>query len=155
MWTIEPYHGAGSLRFGSSQKEAERRLGPPASVKANFLGGLTERRGETDPILTFAEGQLSEIEFLPSIPGVRIGGIDIFGEDPFIVLSRLYTLAGSAYAGVGSVLFLPLGVNTTGFIDLKTLRWRSDPDERSLTVFRKGQFDFLLEDMSPWVIPSL
>lgn len=155
MWTIESYVGIGPLRLGASRDEVERLLGPARKAGATFLGGLRERRSPSDPICTFTEGRLVEVEVSPSVPGVTIATIDVFGENPQIVLSKLHDLNGGALAGMGSVLFKTLGVNTSGFIDLKTLHWRSDPDERSLTVFAQGQFDFLLPDLSPWTIPSL
>lgn len=151
-WTIHPYEGMGPLRFGMSRTEVAAILGSAVSAKTTFTGSLTERRGEADPICTYVSDRLAEIEVGPATSGLRIGETDVFGDDPFQVLLALYKTNGGALAGLGSVLFLGLGINTTGFIDLKTLRYRAEPDERSLTLFQKGQFDSLLDDYAPWTI---
>jgi hypothetical protein len=151
-WTIVPLKGLGALQFDMSRRAVEGILGQPQKQKKSFTGSVREMRGVVFPILTYEEDRLVEIELRPEVPGVMFGTMDIFRSDPFQVLQELHLANNGALAGLGAVLFLNLGINTTGFVDLKTLRFRDTPDERSVTVSRKGQFDSLLENFSPWKI---
>jgi hypothetical protein len=146
-WTVLPKQGLDPMQFGMTRYACEDLLGPGRGMKT-FTGSWREIRGPRMPILTFVGDLLVEIEVLPQVQNVRFEGMDVFATDPTVVLREFYRSNKGALAGVGSVLFLELGINTTGFIDLKTLRFRNNPDERSITVFKSGQFDGLLENYS-------
>ena len=151
-WTVHPGQGLGPLQFGMSRNACADMPGPGRGMKT-FTGSWREVREASLPILTFADDQLVEIEVLPEIQDVRFAGIDIFASDPVAVLREFYRANKGASAGTGSILFLGLGINTTAFIDLKTVRFQSDPDERSITLFKRGQFDGLLSDYSDFRMP--
>jgi hypothetical protein len=137
--------------------KAERALGPPLHSDLQFDESIRESRAITLPRLSYGAGGLDTIEGDHETIGVRFEELDVFVDDPEVVVRRLYDRNGGALAGGGDLLFLKLGINTGGFLDLATGRFKrhdDDQDEyRTLAVFAPGMFDALLEDMRPIALP--
>lgn len=160
-WTIYPNVGLGPLRFGMSPEQARTAapwLGVPHHVDQEFDGSVREARGVELPSIGYAGGRLIDVDCSAHVAGVTFEGVDVFATEPAHVLRRLYALNGGALAGLGSVLFLKLGINTGGFFDLDTGRFATlDPETKSyrtLAVFAPGMFDELATEMTPITFPA-
>lgn len=160
-WTIVPNQGVGRLRFGMTPAEALAampEIGEPERTLTEFDGTLIEDRGTTLPKLAFADGRLRDVDFNGPVEGVRFEDLDIFAAPSEIVMQRLFARNGGALAGLGSVLFLTLGINTGAFFELETYTFSPEPAApgvyRTLAVFAPGAFDDLLGDFKPLRLPQ-
>jgi hypothetical protein len=159
--TIHPREGMGALRFGMSPQEvvrAEPALGPPHRSKPRHDGSLREFRGLGAPSLGFVNDRLNDIECPADTPGVRFEDLQVFEADPRAVLHRLSERNGGALIGLGSVLFVNLGINTGGFYNTDNKRFFNPAfdleDNRTIDVFAPGAFDDLLDEFEPFSLPS-
>lgn len=160
-WTIHPNLGLGPLRFGMTPEQvlaAAPGLGAPQQVDREWDGSVREARGVALPSIGYAEGRVLDIDCSAHVAGVTFEGMDVFAVEPARLLRRLFELNGGALAGLGSVLFLKLGINTGGFFDAEAGRFAMpDPTARSyrtLAVFAPGAFDDLAGEMAPITFPA-
>jgi len=157
-WTIYRGIGIGPLRLGMSPAEVAAVLGEPENSNREFDGSVREHRTAA-PILGYVDGRLTDIDAGADLRGVRFEELDVFAASPETVVRRLFDRnGGKALAGLGSVLFLSLGINTGGFYDADAGRFIApDEDEgrdRGLAVFAAGSFDAMLDEMRPVSLPA-
>lgn len=154
--TIHPHQGVGPLRFGMAPEDAVRAmpaLGQPHRTKTRFDGSIREFRNLADPSLAYVDGKLRDIECTARVPRVFFEDLEVFAVDPKRLVERLYLRNGGALFGLGSLLFVNLGLNTTGFyIADKKAFFAFRPDEedtRSVDAFAPGAFDALIPEFEP------
>ncbi len=54
---IQPYIGIGDIKFGMRPVDVDNLIGPPSSVKKDFLGERTEYRRDNGLLVTYSENQ--------------------------------------------------------------------------------------------------
>ena len=155
-WQIEPLVGLGPLKFGMTRAEVGAILDPIHSVddfSDDYLGGKREFRGLYVPVISYTGADVNRITATGFEVGWRVKEVyldefDIFEHPSKDVLQFLEHKSGAALAGLGFVLFDPLGINTSGFFDEKQGSFfdvrGGEQDERNLALFPKGAFDSLL-----------
>lgn len=137
-FTLEPHVGALPIRFGMSQNEVSRVLGPPKRVTTNFL---EEREEQWDSVFIRYSGSGGVID-LSLVPPATLhfhGNELLNAPDPIVVL------LGSdpdPFEWVGSVIFLAIGVSLTGYHD-------GDHSERAITIFAPGRYDDYRSQLTP------
>ncbi|MFA5539382.1 MAG: hypothetical protein WCZ72_03685 [Gemmobacter sp.] len=154
-WDIRPYDGLGPLRLGMSPAEvaALPEMGAPEAVDTAFDGSVVEFRGLFRPACNFAGGRLVVIDTGWRVQGVRFGGAELYRLDPAEAMRLLERAAGGASLDMGTVFFMAIGVNASGFWLEQERRFR-DPvrdgqDDRGIAVFARGVFDEFLPEHQP------
>ncbi|RIK70311.1 hypothetical protein DCC62_22850 [candidate division KSB1 bacterium] len=142
---IKTYIGVGNVRFGMKPEEVAKVFGTPDKTTKNFLKEKIEYRNKSGLVATYSltDGSLIELGFRPIILSLRFKGIRIF-EDPYDeVFKKLLHEDSNPYQSLGIVVLLNLGIALTGFL-------QEDEDDRSVTIFSKGRWDFLKEELEPF-----
>lgn len=157
-WTIEPYVGAGPLKFGMSPADVAAILGPPEStseISASFaLAGqddmaeafrdrTTEVRVGADrktilPKLDYVKGKLVSIDFSPSTRDLELNGTRLFKLKPKERIVQLIESSGTVFQSFNGYIFLDFGLSMASVENA-----RSNP---TICVFAKGDFDSLIKD---------
>jgi hypothetical protein len=138
---IRPYEGAGPVNFGMNREEIHGLLGLPNLGWTMPNGTLVD--SWNDFIIRYATDsqRASEIEFAET-SGIRFDGIELF-RDPN-ALSKLVTTDGAPLEGVGSIIFLSLGISTSAnLVNPKAV-------ERTVCVFSRGKWDRFLSRLVPY-----
>lgn len=162
QWIIQPGVGLGPWRFGMSTHDVARHSGALPPVRHGFEafdGSWTEDRGLGVPTCGYRHGRLGWIGTDRHVPDVTLEATPAYGNEPEGVVEHLYQLNGrNALIGLGSLLFLQIGVTTTGFLDDEGARvlqpGLGDEDYRTLALFSPGAFDAVLDQFQPWVLPT-
>lgn len=136
---IKPYVGAGGIAFGMTRDQVGTILGDPIRVGKNILGERDELR-EGIRVTYSTDGGVVEIGIFPPAEAVY-EGINLFDTvDPISVLLRDDPEPSES---VGFLVFLRLGVTVTGIHD-------HDDAQRAVTVFVRGRWDRMRENLRPW-----
>lgn len=133
-WEILPFSGMGPIRFGMSPVQVADIIGEPDAIDEEDDGYRREFRSENLPVISYQDGQVSEIEAFREVEGVTLAGRAIFGEPGLEVMRFLEEQNGGAMANVGTVLFNDIGI-TCGRLD------ESPKEDHSITVFSRGLWD--------------
>lgn len=157
-WTIEPYVGAGPLKFGMSPAEVAEILGPPEStskISASFaLAGqddmaeefkdrTTEVRIGADkktilPKLDYVREKLVSIDVGPATKELELNGTKLFKLKPKERIEHLIESSGTVFQSFNGYIFLDYGLNMASAENA-----RSNP---TICVFATGEFDSLIKD---------
>jgi len=142
---IKPYIGVGDLRFGMDRAKVEQLIGTASRQKKGFSGETTEYRRDNGLLTTYDSGtnELVEIGFSRNILELQYEDVEIFVEPPKDVFKKLASLDGNPYENVGFIVLLKLGITLTGFHD-------DDINQRAVTVFTRGRWDDLMQDLKPF-----
>ena len=131
---IRPYEGALPITFGMSVQEVHSHLGEPEAVHSSW-----DDSGHShywlNSCVNFAfdnNGRLNHCGFCPAAYTLLLDGRNIWLPDshsdpnPFLL-----SLDAKPIEHVGFLIFLELGVTTTGYHD-------DDPAQYAVTAFRRG-----------------
>lgn len=142
---IKPHIGVDDIRFGMTQNEINKLLGPPDAVIINDLHELEEFRENMTAIYSNStEPKLVEMGFNRRCSKLSLNNIKLF-EPPYKQrLSELYEIDGCAFIDVGTVVFKNIGISTSGFLD-------NVIDDIALTIFETGRWDDIIIEMNPFV----
>jgi hypothetical protein len=145
---IEPYVGVGPLRFGMTPVQVHQAAGDPSYVN-HAASGTKNKTREEYPFggALLYEGppddrRLVEMTFYSDCEDLAYGDIHVFRARPRAVFQALLAADPGAGEYVGVVIFLALGVSTTGFPG-------ADKGELSLTAFERGRMDEFLPLLRP------
>lgn len=137
---FEPYVGPLPLRFGMDSAEVSKALGlsPQYSRPPNDYGGARDDYGDLG-VNFDQDGKAAEFCFAPSsYISLVYSGTTIIGpgaiSDPVSVFKKVDP---SPIDLLGFLVFVGIGVNTTGYHD-------GDKSQRAINVFRKGFWDRVL-----------
>ena len=86
--------------------------------------------------------KVNHIGFGRQMLNVQFEGLNIFKEEPMLVLKNLSLKDGKPYFYLGSVVFLNLGISTTGF-------YEDDISKKAISLFKKGAWDKRISKMKP------
>ncbi|MCY0916346.1 hypothetical protein [Massilia antarctica] len=144
---IQSYVGVGKLHFGLSQGEIAQLIGASTRQKKGFSGELTEYRRENGLLTTYDRDtkKLIEIGFSRNILELEYVNKKLFTDPPFTIFSELIKLDGQPYESLGFIVLLNLGITLTGFHD-------GDVNQQAVTVFARGRWDDLLNELKPFAI---
>lgn len=146
---IQPYIGIGDIKFGMRPVDVDNLIGPPLSVKKDFLGERTEYRRDNGLLVTYSENQgVVEIGCSRNIIELEYDKNVIFAYSPLQVLKELVKIDRAPYEVVGFIVLLDLGMTLTGFHDGAT-------EQMAVTVFAKGRWDDELPNMKHFDIEKL
>ncbi len=150
MWNIQPLVGLGRLKFGLKQSDVAQldNLGPVTATHPVIDGSVNEFRTIDVPVCNYTDGILTAIDTNWRVPEVTFEGIDVYKTEPLVILQLLEKKNGGALAGLGSILFLNLGINVGGFYDEETGKVADlnieASDNRGVGLFTKSAFDKFL-----------
>ena len=88
-WVIRPASGVGALDFGMSASEVASALVEPIGHGPRGFWSRYETRALLEPTLAYDQAGLAEIEFASRIPSLMLDGLNVFFDDPLIVLQRV------------------------------------------------------------------
>lgn len=144
---IQPYVGVGDIRFGLTQSEIEKLLGPADSQNKGFRGDFKQYRRDNGLITTYdrSTNKLVEIGFSQNITELEFENEKIFSVPPLDILCKLIKLDGAPYERLGFIVLLKLGVTLTGFHDGAT-------EQKAVTVFVHGRWDDQIAKMKPFYL---
>lgn len=123
-FNIEPYIGAGPIKFGMTKAEVSKILGKPEHSAKNSIGLLVERRGAVK-IRYNDKGKANEISFLDTV-SVIFDGQDLFNSPQGLKFLQTKEKPIDKY---GFKVFFSLGIAVTGISKKK--------EDKTLTVFAK------------------
>ncbi len=137
---ILPYTGALPIRIGMSAEDVHSLLGIPERISTLWdKSGCSHSWTDPDLNIGFTNNNtVNHVGFVPNSVSVSLNGTAIWKAnscvDPNPVL-----LQYDAYPRecVGFLVYLDLGITTTGFHD-------DDPSQHALCVFGRGAYDGLL-----------
>jgi hypothetical protein len=135
---IEPYIGAGSIKFGASEVNVIAQCGVPIRSALNrFDENVLDYDERT---ITIAQNGVVEIGFVPQ-QGITLRGLDLFNDKKAFL--ELCLQDGQALEFVGFVILPRFGVTFTGF--------HAGPEEdKAVTVFARGRWDRFRADARPF-----
>jgi hypothetical protein len=142
---IQPYVGAGPLRFGMTRKQVEDVLGPPEKTKRILFRNEKQefrRQSGLQTVYSASDETLVEISFYAN-QSVSFDGMDIFHTPGKNMIKRLAEADSKPLETVGISVFLNLGIAMTGFLQ------DEEPGQKSISVFAKGRWDSEIEDLKP------
>jgi hypothetical protein len=142
-FNLEPYEGAGCIRFGMKRPQLHKLLVAPERSRKMRSGEIEDRW--QDYMVRYSQDaeEVVEIEFKDNA-SVECKGINVFTDpDAF---RKLVSLDGEALLGTGTVVLLNLGISTWNLDDL------SSP--RSLCLFCRGRWDDIKHRLTPYIITS-
>ena len=163
-WNVLPLIGLGPVMLGMQPAQVASVLDPlgPISrtIKEDALS-FSESRSLNQPFVTYENGTVCSIDTRPFMKNVLYEGIDVFISDPLTIVKTLQKNNKGLRYAVGSYMFLSLGILLNGYAnpgsDGMSVFDESDdnydPDERSLTIWKAGAFDRLLDEFT--LIPDL
>lgn len=134
---IDPYTSVGPIKFGMSELDVRAALGEPASISKDRRDNDVMRYEGIK--VTVAPHGVTEVALLPTVP-VTLRGIKIFSSSS--AFTDLCELDGDPQIVVGFVVLLNLGIALTGFHD-------QDESQKAVTVFERGRWDVLRDQMAP------
>jgi hypothetical protein len=141
---LQPYEGAGALRFGMSVFEAESFLGSPKSIFHTMTFAGESREYETATLGFNSLGQLVHIGFCERDPVQLVcKDVDVFGASA--ALQELARLDGKPFTFVGFVYLLELGLQLGGF-------HQSADEGKTVSMFERGRYDIKLLKFKPLVL---
>ncbi|TRW99419.1 hypothetical protein FNJ84_01720 [Paracoccus sp. M683] len=157
-WTISPYLGVGELKFGMSQANVARLLGPAVTItqakdipflepedyeglysheEVRAYGG--EDYEKTMPTVAYLDDSAVSFTFFEVHQTLNIGGIPFFDGLPRDNILRLKDMSQSiVHAGEESYFFMDLGIT---LLDENMFDF-SD----TVIVFARGQYDRFIRD---------
>lgn len=132
---IVPYQGVGQLKFGMSQTDVFTVIGAPEMVDHDD-DEIREYRRENGLQTVYSQetDKLVEIGLSRNIIELGFDGLQLFVEDPIVVLKHLVKLDPNPYELHGFVVFLGLGMTLTGFHD-------GTEEQKAITIFERGRWD--------------
>ncbi len=134
---IVPYTGALPLRFGMSSEDVHSALGKPHLISTLWnKSGFSHSWDSPELNVGFTnDNKLNQVGFAPRSIALSINGIRIWSpqdfDDPNPILLHFDP---NPRAFVGFLVYLEIGVTTTGFHD-------NDPTQYALCVFPRGAYD--------------
>ena len=135
-----PYVGVGSIRFGMTPEKVAAVLGKPDSTTTSGRGELEEHRSEMTLRYDSEGNELVEISLYPD-SGLNLDGENLYGSTD---LTRyLLSKDPNPVECFGFLLFLKLGIATTGFHD-------EDEDQEAISIFKKGLWDSMRDNFTPF-----
>lgn len=141
---ITSYVGVGPLKFGMTKGEVHKILGEPLSVEKSLFSEETkEFWSENGLQLTFSETgeSLLEISLSPNLPDVQLNGLKLFEVPGAHAFKVLHEWDNAPLSIAGANIFLKLGLAAGGFLE-------EDDNDKSVTVFAKGRWDWLSKKRS-------
>ena len=129
---LQPYEGAGPLRFRMTREEVHGLLGAPNRSWSTRCGNVAESWPEV-VIRYETEAQcIIEIEF-KSTARIEYQGINLFEDST--AFRRIVALDGAALQGTGTVVLLRLGISTGEDLADAT------SSDRTVCLFKRGLWD--------------
>ena len=143
--SIVPYTGVGALRLGLPPEEIHALLGAPRVKRPQ---GSKLREMYADGIACTYEGApdrlgLVEIGFAKTVRDLNYAGVRLFELPPQRALERLIQDDPDVAEALGFLIFLHLGVATSGF-------HAAQQEELAVTVFARGRWDAHRPAMRPF-----
>lgn len=153
-WDIRPYNGLGPLYFGMKPAEvaAIPGMGDPDRSYPAYDGSLVEFRGIDMPMCNYTGDGLTTIDTSRRVADVWFGEVNIYQMPPRDVLQMIERASGLALVGLGTILFMGIGLNVGGFYFEETntvFDPTTDQDDRGVALFQRGAFDALLAEYKP------
>jgi len=139
-YVLEPYVGAGTVRFGMPRAEVSALLGVPDVVDSSGLGELNEYYGAFRVAFDAADETVVELGFTPECD-VVFDRISLFAVDDPITFLRKFDPQPRLLFGF--LVFQRLGLTITGFHD-------GDVSQRAVCLFTRGRFERFANDMTPY-----
>ena len=135
-----PYRGASPIHFNMCVADVEATLGPPDNVSENSLGERDEARGSIGIRYSSDDGYVAEIALM-SDSSLFFKGKDLLADPP--PLAFLLQCDPQPLEFLGFLVFLKLGITTTGFHD-------NDAAQKALTIFRQGRWNDYADHFVPY-----
>ena len=123
-FNIDPYIGAGPIKFGMTKAQVAKILGKPEHSGKTYTGRTDERRGPI-AIRYNKKGKVDEISFLDTV-SVTFDGQDLFNSPKGLKFLETKEKPVSSY---GFKIFFSLGIAVTGISKKK--------EEKTVSVFAK------------------
>lgn len=139
-FTLRPYIGADPVTFEMTVKDVAKVLGPAKQVRTTDLDERDEVRGKVSVRYSSSDGKAIELAFLPGAT-LLFQSHDLFTEEH--IVDFLIQHDTQPFECLGFLIFLKLGITLTGFHD-------QAESQRAITVFRRGRWDELREEMTPF-----
>lgn len=137
---LTPYVGVGLIRFGMTPEEVDALLGQPESTSTSGRGEREEHRGEITIRYGSKANGVVEISF-GSDSGLNLDGEYLYNSTDLTNYLRSKDM--KPVECFGFLLYLNLGVATTGFHD-------EEKDQKSIAVFQKGRWDSMKDSFTPF-----
>lgn len=139
---FNPYVGVGPIRFGMTPLEVEKALGKPDSTSISGRGETEEVRGEITVRYDSESNDVVEVSFGPD-SGLKFQNEYLYSSSD---LTKYLTSKDSQPVECfGYLLYLNLGIAATGFHD-------NDEDQRAISVFKKGRWDSMKDNFTPFTM---
>ena len=140
-FVLEPYVGAGKVRFGMRRSDVSALLGVPDVVDLSGLGERNEYRGALRVAFQASDETVAELGFTPECD-VFLRGVPLFSTDDPVAFLR--GIDARPQLLFGFLIFQALGLTITGFHD-------RDVSQRAVCLFAKGRFDRFSADMTAYM----
>ena len=141
---IQPYFGTDIVKFDMTPAEVVQALGVAENQSTNHQGKLVEFRSYMN-VAYSSEKRVDHIGFGRQMQEVYLGKINIFFDDPKVVLTELIGLDSEVFLYLGFLFFFKLGFSLTGFHD-------GDEDQKALALFTQGHWNSRKSKMKPFVL---
>jgi hypothetical protein len=140
-----PYRSIDGLCFGATQEDAENIFGSGLFSKQNRDGELEVHFD--DKVLRFSasDGRFRECT-IPRGVELLLDGVPVDWSSSSLV--ELCRMDGAPFEYFGTIVLFNLGIAVTGLA-------QEEESDRSLTFFRRGDWDELRSDMKPLDLSGL
>lgn len=146
-YAIDPLIGVGEVKFGMTAAQVSSLIGAPdESDLDEDSNEIREYRRENGIQAVYSENakELVELGFGTNIVELNYDGVPLFTASDRAVYDRLLADDSNPYTLHGFIIFLEIGVTLTGF-------FKSDNDDKAVTVFKKGRWDPLRPEMKKFI----
>ena len=118
IWIIAPTEGVLPVRFGDTLETVASitQLGEIEKSMPSEPDTITEFRALNEPTISYRDDQVFYIAVGHRTPNVKFGKVDVFGQEPRLVLQAFEAVNGSpGFVQLGQVVFEALNVTLEGF----------------------------------------
>lgn len=145
VFEIYPKKGAGVINFGMKKDEVNNLLGVSDDYIIDNNHRLIEFRSDMNISYTVdPDGRVFHIGFSKGMNFVTFDSVNIFHDNPDVVIKKLIEYDNCPYLSLGMVFFMKLGITLTGFHD-------DDSDQKSLVVFNHSEYEQYIDDMELFI----
>lgn len=140
IFDLHPNVGINNVKFGMRAEQVAAELGKPEEAWENDNNELVEYRSFLNITYSSKDKRVTHFGLDRKMKFVMFFGINVFHDNPDILLKKMMTMDRTPYYFLGSVFFMKLGITLTDLYD-------ENEDDKAIAIFNHHDYDSLLPKM--------